>query len=48
LLLYGIKRGFLDGRPGFTYALLQSMYETMIVLKVQEMEQQQASLPPAG
>lgn len=38
LLLYILKRGFLDGRPGFTYALLQSMYEAMIVLKVQELE----------
>jgi glycosyltransferase involved in cell wall biosynthesis len=48
LLLYVFKRGFLDGRPGFTYALLQSIYEAMIVLKVQELDQQQASLPPAG
>lgn len=39
LLLYGLKRGFLDGRPGFTYALLQSIYEAFIVLKVQELEQ---------
>jgi glycosyltransferase involved in cell wall biosynthesis len=39
LLLYVLKRGFLDGRPGFTYALLQSIYEAMIVLKVQELEQ---------
>jgi len=48
LLLYILKRGFLDGRPGFTYALLQSIYEAMIVLKVQELEQPQASLPPPG
>ena len=47
LLLYFIKRGFLDGRPGFTYALLQSIYEAMIVLKVQELEQLHASVPPA-
>lgn len=38
LLLYILKRGFLDGRPGFTYALLQSIYEFMIVLKLQELE----------
>jgi glycosyltransferase involved in cell wall biosynthesis len=38
-LLYVLKRGFLDGRPGFTYALLQSIYEAFIVLKVQEIEQ---------
>lgn len=37
-LLYVLKRGFLDGRPGFTYAVLQAMYEAMIVLKVQELE----------
>jgi glycosyltransferase involved in cell wall biosynthesis len=48
LLLYVLKRGFLDGRPGFTYALLQSIYEAMIVLKVQELEQPRASLPPSG
>mgnify|MGYP002654306763 CR=1 FL=1 len=41
LLLYVLKCGFLDGRPGFTYALLQSIYEAMIVLKVQELEKQQ-------
>lgn len=40
LLLYVLKCGFLDGRPGFTYALLQSIYEAMIVLKVQELELQ--------
>ena len=45
LLLYVLKRGFLDGRPGFTYALLQSIYEAMIVLKVQELEEWQAALP---
>lgn len=38
LLLFGLKRGFLDGRPGFTYALLQSIYEAFIVLKVKELE----------
>jgi glycosyltransferase involved in cell wall biosynthesis len=48
LLLYILKRGFLDGRPGFTYALLQSIYEAMIVLKVQELQRQRASLHPAG
>lgn len=38
LLLYVAKRGFLDGRAGFTYAALQSIYEYMIVLKVRELE----------
>jgi len=45
-LLYVLKRGFLDGRPGFTYALLQSIYETMIVLKVQELESSAQAKPP--
>jgi glycosyltransferase involved in cell wall biosynthesis len=37
LLLYVLKGGFLDGRAGFTYAVLQSMYEYMIVLKTREL-----------
>jgi len=39
VLLYIIKRGFLDGRPGLTYAFLQSIYEYFIVLKVRELRQ---------
>ncbi len=37
LVLYVLKRGFLDGRAGFTYAVLQSFYEYMIVLKTREL-----------
>ena len=37
LLLYIGKRGFLDGTPGFRYAVLQSIYEFMIVLKTKEL-----------
>jgi len=37
MLLYFGKRGFLDGRAGFTYAALQSFYEFMIVLKTREL-----------
>ncbi|NEP77056.1 MAG: glycosyltransferase family 2 protein [Okeania sp. SIO3B3] len=37
-ILYVLKRGFLDGRAGLTYACLQSIYEYMIVLKTAEME----------
>jgi glycosyltransferase involved in cell wall biosynthesis len=37
MLLYIAKRGFLDGRAGFTYAALQSIYEYMIVLKTREL-----------
>jgi glycosyltransferase involved in cell wall biosynthesis len=36
VLLYFLRRGFLDGRPGLMYALLQSIYEYFIVLKVDE------------
>jgi len=38
VLLYVVKRGFFDGRAGFTYAVLQAMYEYMIVLKTRELE----------
>jgi glycosyltransferase involved in cell wall biosynthesis len=38
LILYVGKRGFLDGNAGFTYAVLQSIYEYMIVLKTRELE----------
>ena len=33
-VLYFVKRGFLDGHPGMVYAILQSFYEYLIVLKV--------------
>lgn len=36
MVLYVGKRGFLDGRAGFIYAVLRSIYEYMIVLKVRE------------
>jgi hypothetical protein len=38
LLLYVMKRGFLDGDAGFNYAMLQSFYEYMIVLKTRELQ----------
>lgn len=37
-LLYFGKQGFMDGRAGFTYAVLQSIYEYLIVLKTRELE----------
>lgn len=37
LLLYIGRRGFQDGAPGFSYAVLQSFYEYMIVLKTKEL-----------
>lgn len=38
LLLYIIKRGFMDGKAGLTYVGLQSIYEYFIVVKVRELE----------
>jgi glycosyltransferase involved in cell wall biosynthesis len=37
LLLYVAKGGFLDGRAGLRYSILQSFYEYMIVLKTDEL-----------
>jgi hypothetical protein len=38
VILYFVKRGFLDGSAGFQYAVLQSIYEYFIVLKTRELE----------
>lgn len=38
LVLYVLKRGFLDGRAGLTYATLQAIYEYFIVLKERELQ----------
>lgn len=38
LILYIAKAGFLDGGAGFTYAVLQAIYEYMILLKTREIE----------
>jgi glycosyltransferase involved in cell wall biosynthesis len=37
-ILYFLKKGFLDGNPGLTYAILQSIYEYMIILKLNELK----------
>lgn len=37
LAIYGVRGGFLDGRAGLAYALLQAWYEYLIVLKKREM-----------
>jgi glycosyltransferase involved in cell wall biosynthesis len=42
LLLYVGKLGFLDGVAGMRYAILQAIYEYMIVLKVEELERASA------
>lgn len=38
IILFIGKRGFLDGRAGLTYAVLQSIYEYFIVLKCRELD----------
>jgi hypothetical protein len=35
--IYILRCGFLDGKAGFTYCLLLSIYEYMIVLKIKEL-----------
>jgi hypothetical protein len=47
LLLYVCKRGFLDGSAGFTYAMLQSFYEYMIVLKTRELTRKSSAFKRA-
>ena len=38
LYLYVLRRGFLDGNAGYTYARLQASYESLIVAKTKELE----------
>ncbi|GAA5483687.1 glycosyltransferase family 2 protein [Haloferula sargassicola] len=40
LYMMGLRRAFLDGTAGVTYATLQSIYEYFIVLKQREMERE--------
>ena len=42
---YGWRRGFLDGRAGFTYATLQAIYEYLIACKGIELERRRKGLP---
>ena len=39
-----LKGGWLDGRPGLTYCVLQSVYEYMIVLKMRELRLREKGL----
>lgn len=39
LYLYVVKRGFLDGYPGFAYCVLQGFYDFLIAVKIQEIPQ---------
>lgn len=45
LYMYLLKAGFLDGRAGFHYALLQCCYEYMIDLKRRELRQHTGDAP---
>jgi glycosyltransferase involved in cell wall biosynthesis len=47
IFMYIISLGFLDGRPGFIYCILQAIYEYQIVLKVKELRRVERGLPPA-
>lgn len=42
LWLYFLKFGFLDGQEGFVYCSLQAFYENMIVIKMEEVVQDQS------
>lgn len=43
--MYLVRFGFLDGRAGLTYCLLQAIYEYMICLKVREEFRRERGLP---
>ena len=45
LYYYGWRRGFLDGRAGFTYATLQAFYEYLIACKGAELDRRRRGLP---
>lgn len=44
MYMYLFKRGFLDGKAGFTYCVLQSFYEYMIVVKMKEILRKEQGL----
>jgi UDP-N-acetyl-D-mannosaminuronic acid transferase (WecB/TagA/CpsF family) len=46
--LMAVRRAFLDGRPGVTYAVLQSIYEYLIILKMRELRTAPAAVSTSG
>lgn len=42
-MMYIVKHGFLDGRAGFDYSILRSIYEFMIEIKVKEVTSKSCS-----
>lgn len=45
IYLYVARMGFLDGKAGFTYCVLQSIYEYLIDLKMWELKRREKGLP---
>jgi len=47
--IYGVRRGFLDGRAGLAYALMLAVYEAMIAILVYEQSQPTGAnrIPPS-
>jgi glycosyltransferase involved in cell wall biosynthesis len=45
LYMYLVRRGFLDGRAGFTYCRLIALYEYLIQLKVKELQLRERGMP---
>lgn len=45
LYFYVWQRGWMDGKAGFAYCVLQAFYEYMIVLKMRELERHRRGLP---
>jgi glycosyltransferase involved in cell wall biosynthesis len=45
IYMYVLLGGFLDGKAGFTWCMLQAFYEYLILLKVEELKQR-TGLPP--
>ncbi len=43
--MYVLRRGFLDGWPGYVYCRLLASYEFMIVVKIAEIRRRQQGLP---
>lgn len=45
LYMYLFRLGFLDGWPGYTYCRLLSVYESMIVMQMKELQRRERGLP---
>lgn len=45
LYMYLLRRGFMDGWPGYVYCRLLASYELMIVIKMAEIRRRQQGLP---